>query len=44
MALSVAWSLLSMLLLTAALYWFYVTNKYGDNLASDEDTNVVELN
>ena len=44
MAVSVAWSLLSILLLTAALYWFYVTNKYDDNLASDKDTNVVELN
>ena len=42
MALSVAWSLLSILLLTAALYWFYVTNRYGDG-DSEEDRNIVEL-
>ena len=43
MAVSVAWSLLSILLLTAASYWFYVTNRYVDGLDSDEDTNFVEL-
>ena len=43
MAVSVAWSLLSILLLTAASYWFYLTNRYVDGLDSDEDTNFVEL-